>query len=277
MKNQNRKTNHISTGLLLACSLLMLWKGCDVDAAVSAPVVTVDIPASEQVAKASVGASVKGSIEAVVEDKVAMRDDVRFEHSSVPSTRLVRSRGREKNGDNLTVIGAAEAPLPQTHTLEELRTMRVSPNDYAIVEELACNYEAVESDTIYDAFTPDEIRYLQQMVETETFCAPFMSKVYTAEVALARYRRYYGTTPLTAIITSPCQFAYWRTGISQDTVWAVEFAYKYSTEAQNALFFQRGYLPAWYGYKHLFTCAAGHNFYGMTPDEELVPTLQPEQ
>ena len=139
--------------------------------------------------------------------------------------------------------------------------------DYATA--LGYVYEENTTDSIYDAFSEEEIYYLQRMVETETQGCCFISKVYTAEVALARYYQNEGELSLTTIITSPSQFTYWRTNISQDTIWAVEYAYQHATEAQNALFFKKGYSASWYGYDHLFECPSGHDFYGT--ECELAP------
>jgi len=139
--------------------------------------------------------------------------------------------------------------------------------DYAAA--LGYVYEENTTDSIYDAFSEEEIYYLQRMVETETQGCCFISKVYTAEVALARYYQNEGNLSLTTIITSPSQFIYWRTNISQDTIWAVEYAYQHATEAQNALFFKKGYSASWYGYDHLFECPSGHDFYGT--ECELAP------
>lgn len=139
--------------------------------------------------------------------------------------------------------------------------------DYA--EALGYMYEENTADSIYDVFSEEDIYYLQRMVETETRDCCFISKVYTAEVGFARYYQNEGELSLTTIITSPSQFTYWRTDISQDTIWAVEYAYQHATEAQNALFFKKGYSASWYGCDHLFECPSGHDFYGT--ECELAP------
>lgn len=141
-------------------------------------------------------------------------------------------------------------------------------NDYAI----ACGYAYTQdkTDTIYDAFTAEDIEYICRMVETETYQSPFISKVYTAEVALARYYREGGTVSLKGIVTAPSQFVYTRTNISYDTVWAVEYAYQYMTEAQNAYYFKRGGGgSSWYGYGLLFEDSVGHHFYGDPVDSTV--------
>ena len=135
----------------------------------------------------------------------------------------------------------------------------ISSDNYA--KAYGLTYPTDKEDTIYDALTENEIDYLCRMVETETYCAPFISKVYVAEVALHRLESYEGAN-MVGIITSPNQFCYSRSYISQDTIWAVEYAYKYKTEAQNAFGFQRGYTPKWYAWVWLFTDPVGHNFYG---------------
>ena len=151
-------------------------------------------------------------------------------------------------------------------------------SNYTIIDEdinqTMQSHEQMYKDSIYDNFSEADIQYLCQMVETETFQAPFISKVYVAEVALARYRKYGGTVSLAQIVSAPGQFAYWRTGISEDTKLAVEYAYQYRTEMQNAIFFQRGYCTSWYGMPHIdVTDPCGHNFYGydMYDDDCFIP------
>ena len=302
MTNQDRNSGLIGVVLLLVCSVLMLWDGYDAKAvaSVSVPVVSLDIPAG---AKAEVEVvvdaheltptesenmlpSVGGGQIDEIEDNIAV--DMPYyraitEETSVSvrkfNTMSLGGSVEEQRAESPSETKVAEpvsSSTVETDTPAEspvgtdLMSAVIGAEDYALVNILAGRYTETESGTIYDALTPEEITYLERMVETEVYTGPFMSKVYVAEVALARYRKDDGTTPMTIIITSPSQFSYHRTDISQDTVWAVEFAYKYATEAQNALYFKRGGGDTWYGYDYLFECAAGHNFYGMPCDGDLV-------
>lgn len=156
--------------------------------------------------------------------------------------------------------------------------------DYTNAEDYAtaCGLEYVQNraDTIYDVFTEEELQYIFRMVETETYQCSFKPKVNVAEVAFCRYFSYpEGTATMKGIVTAPNQFAYHRTTISQDTIWAVEYAYQHATEVNNCRYFKRGGGDTWYGCQLILVDEAGHHFYGepceyapvVTEEEVVVP------
>jgi hypothetical protein len=272
---------HKVAGTVAVIGLLVLgWRGLETEAITAVPVmpdsietdaiaekvVSTDlVPAEETFSTATEEVSCLGGARA--EDRTfstIKRAEMQKSNDETPAVVTVKSED---------VPLAASAKPVTTSTIVKTTPEVVDMTDYTNALDYATAlgyvYEENTVDSIYDAFSEEEIYYLQRMVETETQGCCFISKVYTAEVGLARYYQNEGKLSLVTIITSPSQFTYWRTNISQDTIWAVEYAYQHATEAQNALFFKKGYSATWYGYDHLFECPAGHDFYGT--ECELAP------
>lgn len=116
--------------------------------------------------------------------------------------------------------------------------------------------------SIYDIYTEEDILYIQRCVETETYGCPFENKVNVANVILNRVSSdRFADTPK-GVVTSPSQFAYFRTKISEDTVLAVEYAFMFEDTTDGALFFHSGkYSDTFSGAKYIFTDSSGHKFY----------------
>lgn len=108
--------------------------------------------------------------------------------------------------------------------------------------------------------TDTDIAYLQRMAETETCGANMTCKTHVISVAMNRAKTY-GMNPY-AVITSPNQFAYCNTGISQSTIDAVNYVLQNGDTAQGALFFHSGgYSETFCGRPCIFGDEVGHYFY----------------
>lgn len=116
--------------------------------------------------------------------------------------------------------------------------------------------------SIYDVYTEEDILYIQRCVETETYDCPFENKVNVANVILNRVSSdRFASTPK-GVVTSPNQFAYFRTKITEDTKLAVEYAFMFEDTTDGALFFHSGkQTDTFSGAKYIFTDSSGHKFY----------------
>lgn len=116
--------------------------------------------------------------------------------------------------------------------------------------------------TIYDEFSDEDLLYLYRMVETEVYDAPFEAKVNVANVAFNRLYDDRFPNTLKGVVTSPSQFTYSRTNISQSTIAACEFAYEIKDTTDGALYFHSGKTTLKFnGADLIFTDCVGHNFY----------------
>ena len=117
--------------------------------------------------------------------------------------------------------------------------------------------------TIYDKYTDDEIYIMQRVIETEVYGCDFEAKTHVASVILNRIEGDNNfPNDATIVCTSPNQFVYSRTQISEDTVLALEYAEEIGDTAQGALYFH-SMTPtsSWNGRSFKFTDHVGHSFY----------------
>ena len=115
---------------------------------------------------------------------------------------------------------------------------------------------------ITDAFTEEELMYFYRCVETEVYGADFVSKTHVANVILNRLYSDRFPDDLISVITSPNQFAYSRTNISESTIAACAYAFEIEDNTDGALFFHSGsYSETFNGATYIFTDAVGHHFY----------------
>lgn len=117
-------------------------------------------------------------------------------------------------------------------------------------------------ETVYDKYSEDEIRLIWRVVETETFDQDFDSKVNVANVVFNRLKSGDFGETITEVITTPKQFRYGRQKITDDTIYAVMYAYEMPDTTYGALYFHSGkktdkFNNAYY----IFTDDAGHHFY----------------
>ena len=117
---------------------------------------------------------------------------------------------------------------------------------------------------LYTDFTEEEIYLIQRVVETETYTADIESKMNIVSVVFNRFNhpnKKYGKD-IIDIITTPNQFAYWRTEISETTIQAVENVYKYGDTTGGCIAYRSDKHPQyWYGWEYQFTDKVGHHFY----------------
>lgn len=111
-------------------------------------------------------------------------------------------------------------------------------------------------------YTETDITYMWRCVETETYGADFESKTHVASVIINRVDNGgFGSSPY-EVITSPYQFAYFRTSISDSTKEAVDYVLMNGDTARGALFFHSNKTTATFcGRSLIFTDSCGHNFY----------------
>lgn len=119
-------------------------------------------------------------------------------------------------------------------------------------------------ETVYDAFSEEEVNLICRVVETETYQCDFDSKVNVANVVFNRLEDGRFGDTITEVITTPKQFAYWRKVITEDTIWAVMYAYETLDTTQGALYFHSFKEPkeTFNRASYLFSDDAVHHFYG---------------
>lgn len=122
----------------------------------------------------------------------------------------------------------------------------------------------ITDQSVYDAFTEEEVYLICRMVETENYGCCFTSKVHCAETVFARLRDGKWGANVTQIITAPNQFVYSRKNISPDTIEAVNYAYQYQTETEHAVMFKIGKQKSWSGYDYILTDPENQSYYGYT-------------
>lgn len=136
------------------------------------------------------------------------------------------------------------------------------------VEEMINIGEIVEPDiqeeetVTYGQYSEEDIFYLQRVAETETYGADMMSKTHVVSVVLNRLNAGTWGSTVRAVVTSPNQFAYGRTSISQSTVDAVNYVLENGDTAQGAMYFHSGaYSSTFCGRSFIFGDDCGHYFY----------------
>lgn len=213
------------------------------------------------------------------ESEVAELDD--FEDVEIVAEEITEETQKEVIENRGSKFTAEAEPVEVQTVVKIVPSPAVA--DYSSAEEYAtaCGLDYVQNrtDTIYDVFSEEDLQYIYRMVETETYQCPYKAKINVAEAAFCRYYSCEeGTATLKGIITAENQFAYHRTNISQDTVWAVEYAYQHATEVNNCRYFKQGGGDTWYGCQLILVDEVGHHFYGepceyapVVTEEEVVP------
>lgn len=129
---------------------------------------------------------------------------------------------------------------------------------------LTSNFTKIETATIYDIYGEQDVLMIEKCVETETYgCQVFIDKVHIADVILNRVNHptKFGSTP-SEVVSSPGQFAYGRSNISDLTRAAVEYAFQNADTTQGALYFHSGSKTETFnGASYIFTDSTGHHFY----------------
>lgn len=119
-----------------------------------------------------------------------------------------------------------------------------------------------EPTTTYSGLSETDIYYLQRVAETETYGTDMMSKTHVVSVVLNRYNVGTWGNTVQAVVTSPNQFCYFRTSISQSSIDAVNYVLENGDTAQGALYFHSGaYSSTFCGRPFIFGDDCGHYFY----------------
>ena len=117
-------------------------------------------------------------------------------------------------------------------------------------------------ETVFDAFTEEEVNLICRMVETECYQQDFDSKVNVACVAFNRFNSGKFGDTMKDVITTKNQFAYGRKNLTEDTILAVQYAFEMVDTTQGALFFHSmKKTETFCKRKWKFTDKAGHHFY----------------
>ena len=128
------------------------------------------------------------------------------------------------------------------------------------------DYCDISECSMYDFFTDEELEFLYQVVEAETYGWYYENHRNVANVIFNRMRTGWGT--LIEVLTQPNQFAVVTNGfyktvkVSTETILAVEAAWAHDY-TNGALYFNRSTTKSFASIHctYLFTDSCGHNFY----------------
>ena len=136
---------------------------------------------------------------------------------------------------------------------------------YKAYKNIVCKYRNVLDPplSIFDFYTEDEIKLICRTVETECYQQNFESKVMVANVVFNRIESGKYGSSVEEVIKSPYQFAYWRTVIPEDTLYAVLFGYEMGDLTNGSLAFHSNKkTKRFVGMDYVFTdISSGHHFY----------------
>lgn len=173
---------------------------------------------------------------------------------------IVENTTKEVNARELSIIHMnkemdAISHLKETDKLEWYKTYR----------KIICKYRNVLDPplSVFDFYTEDEVRLICRVVETECYGQNFESKVMVANVVFNRIESGKYNSSVEEVITSPNQFAYWRTKIQEDTLYAVMYGFEMGDLSNGSLAFHSNEKTERFeGMKYVFTdFNSGHHFY----------------
>lgn len=177
---------------------------------------------------------------------------------------------QEKCCDSIHIVGMETMDVVEIKRneyltkLNKLQTIEDKQERFVAYKKLYDEYlEWVDlPETIYNCFSEEEILLIQKVVETEAHQCDFDSKVNIANVIFNRWISGEFKESITEIITSPGQFAYGRSDISESTILAVEYAFLNEDTTQGALYFHSNTKTNTFnGAKYIFSDMAAHHFY----------------
>lgn len=191
--------------------------------------------------------------------------------------KLVMEEQIEEAQKRLVVLEAPRVPLEENEISRELtpkeqfdQELLSLPEDkkewFLGYKELVEKYsgEVEMPQTIYEAYSEDEIYLMARMVETECYGCPFEAKTHVASVLFNRLAEGSGFSNDVYQVIKPGQFCYHRKTISEDTWLALEYAYEIEDTTQGALYFNNfgnSHPDTWNGKPHIFTDEVNHSFY----------------
>lgn len=134
-------------------------------------------------------------------------------------------------------------------------------------EEYMIKYNSIldrynQPNPLYETYTQEEINYMGRCIETEVYGCDFNARCNIASVIINRVNDpRFPNNPI-SVVTSPNQFAYHRTTISEKTLLAMEYVLLFGDTAQGAIAFQSaGYSDTFNGWSYVFQDNAVHYFY----------------
>ena len=117
-------------------------------------------------------------------------------------------------------------------------------------------------ETVFDAYTQDELTMIFRTVETECYDSDFISKCNVASVIFNRIESGDFGDTIGEVITSPNQFAYGRECVTKSTILSVMYVYEMGDTTDGCVAFRSDQCPTkWRMWEYVFTDDAGHNFY----------------
>lgn len=136
---------------------------------------------------------------------------------------------------------------------------------YKSYRNIICKYRNVLDPplSVFDFYSEDEIRLICQTVETECHGQNFESKVMVANVIYNRLESKDYSSNVEEVIKSPYQFAYWRTVIPEDTLYAAMYGFEMGDLTNGSLAFHSNKkTERFVGMDYVFTdFNSGHHFY----------------
>lgn len=123
-------------------------------------------------------------------------------------------------------------------------------------------------ESLEDYYTDAQIQIMLKCIETETFEAPFDAKVNVASVILNRLNRDEFPTDPIKLITDKNQFAYGRNNITEETKYALYYAWYIKDTTDGAIGFRSDCSPSkWNGWYYSSTDGY-HYFYRLEGTNE---------
>lgn len=115
---------------------------------------------------------------------------------------------------------------------------------------------------IYEKYTTEEINYMARCIETEVYGCDFNARCNIASVIINRVNDSRFPNDPISVVTSPSQFAYHRTYVTEKTLLAIEYVVLFGDTAQGAIAFHSGgYSDTFNGWHYVFQDNAVHYFY----------------
>ena len=119
----------------------------------------------------------------------------------------------------------------------------------------------IERTEVTDIYSEEDLIYLYRCIETETYQCPIDAKINVANVVFNRLEDGRFGNTIVEIITSPSQFAYHRSNISDSTKTAVEYAFYNEDTTNGAIAFRSDISPdTWGGWTKCYYDGY-HSFY----------------
>lgn len=154
--------------------------------------------------------------------------------------------------------------------LNEIASIQEKREWYLAYRNIVARYAYIAGypDSVFDYYTNDEIELMCRVIETECYDKDFDSKCNVASVLLNRIESGEFGENVTAVITKPNQFVYYRESITQDTLLALMYSFEIEDTTDGCIAFRSDKNPdEWYGWNYSFTDDIRHHFYKIKEDK----------